>query len=65
MVILLADAFAPDLPARLKPFGEVTADVARVAEAEACKPLAIEVGTHRDAFAHRFAIGSAAHERAS
>lgn len=34
MVILLADAFAPDLPARLKPFGEVTADVARVAEAE-------------------------------
>ncbi len=34
MVILLADAFAPDLPGRLAPFGEVTSDLARVAEAE-------------------------------
>lgn len=34
MVILLADAFAPDLPARLAPFGEVTQDQARVGEAE-------------------------------
>jgi len=34
MVILLADAFAPDLPARLKPFGEVVSDLGRVSEAE-------------------------------
>ena len=34
MVILLADAFAPDLPARLKVFGEVATDLGRVAEAE-------------------------------
>jgi D-3-phosphoglycerate dehydrogenase len=34
MVILLADAFAPDLPARLSPFGEVTQDQGRVGEAE-------------------------------
>ena len=34
MVILLADAFAPDLPARLKPFGQVVSDVDRVSEAE-------------------------------
>jgi D-3-phosphoglycerate dehydrogenase len=34
MVILLADAFAPDLPGRLAPFGEVTTDQARVGEAE-------------------------------
>ena len=34
MVILLADAFAPDLPARLKPFGEVVLDLGRVSEAE-------------------------------
>jgi D-3-phosphoglycerate dehydrogenase len=31
---LLADAFAPDLPGRLAPFGEVTQDAGRVAEAE-------------------------------
>jgi len=34
MVILLADAFASDLPARLKPFGEVVSDLGRVSEAE-------------------------------
>jgi D-3-phosphoglycerate dehydrogenase len=34
MVILLADAFAPDLPDRLKRFGEVVMDQGRVAEAE-------------------------------
>ncbi len=34
MVILLADAFASDLPARLKPFGDVVTDLARVSEAE-------------------------------
>lgn len=34
MVILLADAFASDLPGRLAPFGEVTNDLGRVAEAE-------------------------------
>lgn len=34
MVILLADAFASDLPGRLAPFGEVTSDLGRVAEAE-------------------------------
>ncbi len=34
MVILLADAFAPDLPGRLAPFGEVTQDMGRVPEAE-------------------------------
>lgn len=34
MVILLADAFAPDLPGRLASFGEVVTDLARVAEAE-------------------------------
>ncbi len=34
MVILLADAFASDLPGRLAPFGEVTNDSGRVAEAE-------------------------------
>ena len=34
MVILLADAFAPDLPARLKGFGEVATDLGRVSEAE-------------------------------
>jgi len=34
MVILLADAFAPDLVGRLAPFGEVTPDMGRVAEAE-------------------------------
>jgi D-3-phosphoglycerate dehydrogenase len=34
MVILLADAFAPDLPGRLAPFGEVTQDMGRVGEAE-------------------------------
>ena len=34
MVILLADAFAPDLPGRLSPFGEVTSDLSRVSEAE-------------------------------
>ncbi len=34
MVILLADAFAPDLPARLKPFGEVVTDLARLPDAE-------------------------------
>jgi D-3-phosphoglycerate dehydrogenase len=34
MVILLADAFASDLPARLKPFGDVVTDLGRVSEAE-------------------------------
>jgi D-3-phosphoglycerate dehydrogenase len=34
MVILLADAFAPDLPARLGSFGEVVSDLSRVSEAE-------------------------------
>jgi len=34
MLILLADAFDPSLPERLKAFGEVTDDVARLAEAE-------------------------------
>jgi D-3-phosphoglycerate dehydrogenase len=34
MVILLADAFASDLPARLKPFGDVVSDLGRVSEAE-------------------------------
>jgi D-3-phosphoglycerate dehydrogenase len=34
MVILLADAFAPDLPARLGTFGEVVTDLGRVSEAE-------------------------------
>ena len=34
MVILLADSFAPDLPARLEPFGEVVKDLGRVSEAE-------------------------------
>jgi D-3-phosphoglycerate dehydrogenase len=34
MVILLADAFAPDLPSRLKPFGDVISDLSRVSEAE-------------------------------
>ena len=34
MVILLADAFAPGLPDRLKTFGEVTSDMGRVGDAE-------------------------------
>jgi D-3-phosphoglycerate dehydrogenase len=34
MVILLADAFAPDLPARLASFGEVVSDLSRVSDAE-------------------------------
>jgi D-3-phosphoglycerate dehydrogenase len=34
MVILLADAFAPDLPGRLARFGEVVTDLSRVSEAE-------------------------------
>lgn len=34
MVILLADAFRPDLPARLAAFGEVTQDLARIGDAE-------------------------------
>jgi len=34
MVILLADAFASDLPSRLKLFGEVTSDLGRLSEAE-------------------------------
>jgi D-3-phosphoglycerate dehydrogenase len=34
MVILLADAFAPDLPGRLGAFGEVTTDMARLDSAE-------------------------------
>ena len=34
MIILLADAFAQDLPGRLAAYGEVTTDLARIAEAE-------------------------------
>jgi D-3-phosphoglycerate dehydrogenase len=34
MLILLADAFLPDLPRRLEPFGEVSQDMGRVGEAE-------------------------------
>ncbi len=34
MLILLADAFKPDLPGRLEAFGEVTQDMGRVGEAE-------------------------------
>lgn len=34
MVILLADAFAPDLPGRLAPFGEVVSGMSRLGEAE-------------------------------
>jgi D-3-phosphoglycerate dehydrogenase len=34
MIILLADAFASDLPKRLSAFGEVVTDLARVADAE-------------------------------
>lgn len=34
MVILLADAFAPDLPKRLSAFGEVTSDPKRLGDAE-------------------------------
>jgi len=34
MVILLADAFAPDLPGRLSSFGEVVSDMSRVSDAE-------------------------------
>jgi len=34
MVILLADAFAPDLPGRLATFGEVTSDMVRLSDAE-------------------------------
>jgi hypothetical protein len=34
MTILLADAFASDLPARLKPFGDVVLDLGRVSDAE-------------------------------
>jgi D-3-phosphoglycerate dehydrogenase len=34
MVILLADVFAPDLPARLKSFGDVVTEPGRVSEAE-------------------------------
>lgn len=34
MIILLADAFAPDLPGRLAPFGEVVSDLARLPDAE-------------------------------
>ncbi|MGB4586839.1 MAG: hydroxyacid dehydrogenase [Rectinemataceae bacterium] len=34
MVILLADAFAPDLPGRLSAFGEVVSDFKRLADAE-------------------------------
>ena len=34
MVVLLADAFASDLPGRLSPLGEVTSDLGRVGEAE-------------------------------
>jgi len=34
MVILLADAFAPDLPGRLAPFGEVVSDMSRLGDAE-------------------------------
>jgi D-3-phosphoglycerate dehydrogenase len=34
MVVLLADAFAPDLPGRLAEFGEVTSDMSRLGDAE-------------------------------
>jgi D-3-phosphoglycerate dehydrogenase len=34
MLILLPDAFAPDLPGRLAPYGEVTSDLGRIGEAE-------------------------------
>ncbi len=34
MVILLADAFAPDLPGRLASFGEVVSDMSRLGDAE-------------------------------
>ena len=34
MVILMADAFAPDLPKRLMAFGEVATDLSRLAESE-------------------------------
>lgn len=34
MLILISDAFDPSLPARLAPFGEVTEDTGRVAEAD-------------------------------
>lgn len=34
MVILVADSFAPDLPERLKCFGEVTSDMKRLPDAE-------------------------------
>ena len=34
MIILLPDAFAEDLPGRLSSFGELTMDMARIAEAE-------------------------------
>jgi len=34
MVILLADAFAPDLPGRLAAFGEVVSDMSRLGDAE-------------------------------
>jgi D-3-phosphoglycerate dehydrogenase len=34
MVILLADAFAPDLPGRLAAYGEIASDMKRLAEAE-------------------------------
>jgi len=34
MLLLLADAFAPDLPARLAVFGEVTTDMSRLGDAE-------------------------------
>jgi D-3-phosphoglycerate dehydrogenase len=34
MVILMPDAFAPDLPGRLAPFGELTSDLGRLGEAE-------------------------------
>jgi D-3-phosphoglycerate dehydrogenase len=34
MVILLADAFAPDLPGRLAAFGQVVTDLSRVSDAE-------------------------------
>ena len=34
MLILLADAFLPDLPGRLASFGEVTSDLGRIGEAE-------------------------------
>jgi D-3-phosphoglycerate dehydrogenase len=34
MIILLADAFAPDLPKRLAAFGDVVSDMKRVADAE-------------------------------